>query len=200
MEPSQAGAGLTMLESCPFVFRALEQGPPALLPGPKPALGQGGGSHVRSHDGDDNGGTPEGQPVPAPAGQPPSTRAPGSRTVLVAEDNEAMRDLVTEVLRERGYRVLAARDGEEAIALAESQDLQFDLVVTDEVMPRARGSALAARVRLRWAKMPVLVISGQHVDADALRRDLGPGIALLRKPFTPAELIAALDALMNEGG
>lgn len=138
-----------------------------------------------------------GPPAPAPAGQPPSTRAPGSMTVLVAEDNEAMRDLVTEVLRERGYRVLAARDGEEGIALAESDDLQFDCLVTDEVMPRARGSTLAMRARLRWPKVPVLVISGQHVDAEALERELGPGIALLRKPFTPQMLIESLDALLS---
>jgi CheY-like chemotaxis protein len=134
---------------------------------------------------------------PAPAAPSAPTQGPGSLTVLVADDEEGMRDLVTEVLRERGYRVLAARDGEEAIALAESEDLQIDCVVTDEVMPRVRGSMLATRVRLRWARVPILFISGQFVDARRLESELGNGVALLRKPFTPHMLLEELDALFG---
>lgn len=129
----------------------------------------------------------------------PGAGSAGRLTVLVAEDDEAMRDVVCEVLRSRGYRVLSARDGTEGISLAESEDLQFDLLVADEVMPGATGTALAQRARLRWARVPVLLISGQALDVQALMTHLGPLVAFLRKPFTPRGLLGDVDGLLARG-
>lgn len=121
---------------------------------------------------------------------------PPCATVLVADDDIGMLELLAEVLRARGYGVLTARDGTEGIELTEQEDLQIDCVVTDQVMPGASGSALAERARLRWTKVPVLIISGYAIDRVRMRKRLGPTIRFLAKPFTPDKLVASVDTLL----
>jgi hypothetical protein len=118
-------------------------------------------------------------------------------TILVAEDDDGMRDMVCEILRTAGYRVIAARDGDEALAIAGAGELQFHCIVTDQAMPGATGTALAAQARLRWLRVPVVMISGQALDDDYLGRAIGPCVAMLRKPFTPDALLHTIDVLIQ---
>ncbi|HVZ50252.1 MAG TPA: PAS domain S-box protein [Gemmatimonadaceae bacterium] len=118
--------------------------------------------------------------------------AAGSGDVLVVEDDEHVRRIVVSALRERGYTVTEACDGEEALVVADAMPCPPALLVTDVVMPRVNGRQLADRLRERWPDLRVLFTSAYAVDEATGQAvaDL-PG-SLLRKPFVPAELGAAV--------
>jgi PAS domain S-box-containing protein len=120
--------------------------------------------------------------------QPPAPEAPGgSETILVAEDEPAVRHLVCRVLRGKGYRVLEAADGEAALEAALAAGA-IDLLVTDLVMPGMGGAALASRlVELRPA-LRVVFITGYAPEAVERQADLAVGSGLLEKPFTADQL------------
>jgi CheY-like chemotaxis protein len=104
------------------------------------------------------------------------------------EDDAAVRRLARSVLQKRGYQVLEARDGREALLLAAQCALPVDLLVTDVVMPGLGGRGLAERLRPTCPAMKVLFISGYtdgHLDR---QRVLEPGTAFLAKPFQPQTL------------
>ena len=104
-------------------------------------------------------------------------------TILVAEDQAMLRALVSRVLQQQGYTVFEASDGAEALDIAIAQGPRIDLVVTDIVMPRLRGTELARRVRAMHPSVKVLFISGYPDDEPM--ENLEPGIGFLPKPFTP---------------
>ena len=135
----------------------------------------------------------------AVADQPPTSDATGSGEVLVVEDDEQVRRIVVTALRDRGYSVLEAGDGEAAIALTASRDRPPDLVVTDLIMPRVNGRQLATKLRERWPNLRVLFTSAYAVDETTGQAvtDL-PGM-LLRKPFVPSELGAAVAEALRKG-
>jgi CheY-like chemotaxis protein len=109
-------------------------------------------------------------------------------TILVAEDEPAVRALVEHVLSAAGYRVITAVDGREALELA--ADLSsLDLLLTDVMMPRLNGPDLADQLRERWPEQPILFMSGFTADVLGQRRVHSPEIGLLLKPFTPSELV-----------
>ena len=111
----------------------------------------------------------------------------GSETILVAEDEAAVRHLVCRVLRGKGYRVLEAVDGEAALEIALAAGA-IDLLVTDLVMPGMGGAALASRlVELRPA-LRVVFITGYAPEAVERQGDLAVGSGLLEKPFTADQL------------
>ena len=111
----------------------------------------------------------------------------GSETILLAEDEAGVRALMQETLEALGYRVHVARNGEEALQLLEAHAEEIDLVLTDVVMPRAGGEALAAAARQRRPDIALLVVSGYpEGSADALA--WVPEGAFLPKPFTGTEL------------
>jgi CheY-like chemotaxis protein len=114
--------------------------------------------------------------------------------VLVAEDEPLVRTLVAGALREQGYTVLEAGDGEEALAIADATP-GLTLLVTDAVMPAMDGRELAARLRNRVPGIPVLFVSG-YTDG-ALADDGEPATAFLPKPFMSAELTAAVRTLLD---
>ncbi|HWP34368.1 MAG TPA: ATP-binding protein, partial [Thermodesulfobacteriota bacterium] len=128
--------------------------------------------------------------VDEPAEEPPTAaqpaEAPGGReTVLLLEDDERVRRLACEVLTRKGYTVLEARSGDEALALASSHPGPIALLLTDVVMPGLRGREVAARLAPLRPEMKVLYMSG-YPDAAIVRHGvLEPGIAFLPKPFTP---------------
>ncbi|HVP30985.1 MAG TPA: MASE1 domain-containing protein [Myxococcota bacterium] len=123
-------------------------------------------------------------------------RAP-RRTVLVAEDEPPLRKLLERVLVASGYRVLAAADGEEALALCRAHDGSVDLLVTDLVMPRLGGRALAREARALHPGLAVLYVSGY--DAEGSRGALGVDDAeLLAKPFTPERLLARVKQALED--
>jgi PAS domain S-box-containing protein len=135
----------------------------------------------------------EGEPVDAAAVSLPEPRG---ATVLLAEDEGALRAIVERILTKRGYRVLAASGGAEALALAERHDGPIDLLVTDVVMPLMSGQELAHRLVRRRGDVPVLFLTGYSMEAVANHGVLRPGSELLKKPFSPQELAVAVSELL----
>ena len=124
--------------------------------------------------------------APQPMAQDQLQRAEGS--VLVAEDDEAIRATVQRILTRAGYTVTLANDGLEAARIAEARSAPFDLVLTDVIMPSATGPQLVARLRRRWPGQPALFMSGYPEDALAEVPDLALDRDFLAKPFTPSQL------------
>jgi PAS domain S-box-containing protein len=123
------------------------------------------------------------EPAPASSGV-----LGGSETVLVAEDEEAVRHLARRVLESRGYTVLVAASGPEALRLAEGREGPIHLLVTDVVMPEMGGRELAQRLVAPRPAMRILFVSG-YTDAAIMQQGvLTPGAAFLQKPFTPDSL------------
>ena len=119
--------------------------------------------------------------------------SPRAALVMVVEDNDAVRELVVETLRDAGYRVIEAHDGRSALTLFARQSPVPDLVVSDVMMPRLDGFALADELLLRAPATRMLLMSG-YAGADASSR---PGREpLLVKPFTPDALLDRVRALL----
>jgi len=108
----------------------------------------------------------------------------GWETVLLVEDEAAVRALAREVLRRHGYVVLEARHGVDALRVAERHNDEIHLMITDVVMPHMSGRDLAERLARVRPKMKVLFMSG-YTDHALMHRELTPGSAFLQKPFTP---------------
>lgn len=118
---------------------------------------------------------------------PPGASA-GEETILVVEDEEAVRTLICEVLRRDRYSVLAASCGEEALKMCARYGGPIHLVLTDVVMPGMNGRELANRLRAFRPEMTVLYTSGYTANAIVHHGVLDEGAAFLPKPFTPAAL------------
>ncbi|MDP1889576.1 MAG: response regulator [Gemmatimonadaceae bacterium] len=121
----------------------------------------------------------------------------GARTLLVVEDEGAVRELVRTALTRAGYRVLAARDGEEALTRAAAHAGRIDLLVTDVVMPGLNGRELALRFRQARPDARVLFMSGFAADVIAEDGGLSGDSELLLKPFTPDELLSRVRAALS---
>jgi signal transduction histidine kinase/ActR/RegA family two-component response regulator len=119
------------------------------------------------------------------------------RTVWVVEDEMAVRELVARTLVMEGLRVVSAADGAEALKLLEQEHVPPTLVITDLVMPHVNGRQVSNAVAARHPDVPVLFMSGYASD-DVVRRGLMPeNAAFLQKPFTPAELVQRLEAMLQ---
>jgi CheY-like chemotaxis protein len=115
------------------------------------------------------------------------TRSP---TILVVDDNAAIRSFVKKVLVESGYNVHTAADGEEGLICFERNRPTIALLLTDVMMPNMNGLELADRVLERCAHLPVLFMSG---DAEGATR----GFGCLRKPFKTGELIGRVSEVLD---
>jgi PAS domain S-box-containing protein len=125
--------------------------------------------------------------------------ARGTETILLVDDEESIRVPLAEFLRMRHYTVLEARNGEDALALAEKHAGVIDLLVTDVVMPKMGGRTLSESLKARHADLKVLYVSG-YAEATIVRRGhLEPGAVLLQKPFTPEVLVSRVQALLGGG-
>jgi signal transduction histidine kinase len=118
----------------------------------------------------------------------------GTGTVLLAEDEEAVRELACEFLRASGYHVIAAKDGIEALELAEQEKKSIDVLVTDVVMPRMRGTELAMRLKRAHPDINVVYMSGylEHNSDDSFLTNA----ELLQKPFSRESLLQKLYAVL----
>jgi len=132
-------------------------------------------------------------------GAPPPERKRGTETVLLAEDDAALRNLVRGILESRGYSVLLAVDASEAVAWCERHPGPIHLFLTDVVMPGMSGqdlAALAARLRPR---LKVLYMSGYTDHAILEDGVLAGDAAFLRKPFTPEILLSKIRDVLDGG-
>jgi signal transduction histidine kinase len=131
-------------------------------------------------------------PGPIPLARP--ERAGGGETVLLVEDEDAVRRTATNVLASLGYRVLAAADGEEALRLVAGRERELGALVSDLQMPRMDGRALHARLAALRPGLPTVFITG---FASETLGPATPGVVVVHKPFTPGELGAALRRVLD---
>jgi signal transduction histidine kinase len=112
----------------------------------------------------------------------------GNETLLLVEDNAAVRQLSVRALRKRGYTVFDARNADEAIEWAAQSGIKPQLLVTDVVMPGLSGPNLAAKLVEHNPQLRVLYMSGYNDDATAVQGAFWSGVSLLQKPFSPTQL------------
>ena len=120
----------------------------------------------------------------------------GHETLLIAEDEPSVRNMVASALRHDGYHLLLAGSAEEALALADAHDGPIDLLLTDAMMPGKSGVELANLMTARRPGIPVIIMSGYTEETLAVR-GLNDPIALLQKPFTPRELRRRIRAVLD---
>jgi PAS domain S-box-containing protein len=119
--------------------------------------------------------------------RPAATRE--GQTILVVEDEDALREVSRRILARNGYQVLTAPGGAEALELVRAHEGHIDLLLTDVVMPQMLGKELATKMRVVRPEIEVLYMSGYAQPVLASQGTLDPGVALLNKPFTEAQLI-----------
>ncbi len=124
---------------------------------------------------------------------------PGHGTILLVEDDEAVRQFIGSVLHDLGYQVLTAEDGEHAAEVSEAHAGAIDLLISDVVMPRMSGYELARRLAARRAGLKVLYLSGYSEDTFA-DGALKPFARLLPKPFSPQELGSKVQEMLSGAG
>ena len=113
----------------------------------------------------------------------------GSETVLVAEDDGAVRDIMYRILQSNGYSVLKAASGEEALKISEKHEAPIHLLVSDVILPYISGPTLAKRLTAARPELKVLFMSGYADDRVVRQGVMEPGLAFLLKPFT-ADILA----------
>jgi PAS domain S-box-containing protein len=146
---------------------------------------------------------PETEESPTPAETQDRSRvaaSPVTETVLVAEDEPALRDLIREVLEAEGYRVLACQNGTEALQLAAGHAGDIQLLLTDVVMPDMTGPELARRLARTRPAFKTLFISGYAQAAATQQGVLPPGVPFLPKPFGPDLLARRVREILEEQG
>ena len=122
--------------------------------------------------------------------------AGGSQTILLAEDDDAVRRLARDVLTSKGYTVLDASDGDEALAIARQYSGAIELLITDVVMPGLSGPDLATRLSMERPDLRVLYTSG-YAENVIMRAGMGHGLTLLAKPFLPGDLLIKVRELIQ---
>ncbi len=127
------------------------------------------------------------------------SRPEGNETVLVVEDEPIVRRLTARVLRDSGYTVLVANDGEEGLRASEKEDGTIHLLLTDVIMPRMGGRELARRILETRPDIKILYVSGYTDGAIASQGVLEPGINFLQKPFGPAALVKMVRRVLDGG-
>jgi signal transduction histidine kinase/ActR/RegA family two-component response regulator len=135
--------------------------------------------------------------VPLPLAQPLATAPKGEGTVLLVEDEAALRVLAAESLKRLGYTVLQAGNGLEALAVADHHSGKIDVVVTDIVMPRMGGPELAKKLRQKREGVAIIFMSG-YTEAAALENaEIGTDAILLNKPFATEALARKINEVQQ---
>jgi len=136
--------------------------------------------------------------APAPSPEPVDVVVGAGETVLVVEDHGAVREVTVAMLRRHGYRVHHAADAAEALAI--SADTDFDLLLTDVVMPQTSGRELVKALRDRHRTCQVLFMSGYSGGAFGSERVLDATETLIHKPFKETELLQAVHDALHKSG
>ena len=123
------------------------------------------------------------------------------KTVLLVENEEVLRNLVKELLEIKGYQVLQAVHGADALGLLQTHNGRIDLVLTDVNMPQMSGSELAEHVRRDHPTLKVIFISGAaSAENPAISKFLEtPGAAFIQKPFRLSALVSQVEQLLVSG-
>ena len=138
------------------------------------------------------------EPPPAPAPQA-AVHAQAGRTILVADDEDGVRDVATRILVKHGYRVLAAANGREALEIARTHPGSIDGILSDVVMPHMNGPELASALRTVRPDAPVLFMSGFAGPLMSEQGLLNEDVTVVGKPFTSSELLAAVHNTLARG-
>jgi PAS domain S-box-containing protein len=121
------------------------------------------------------------------------------RTILLVEDDEALRKLVDQVLKETGYTVFSAGNGEDALDLLEQPDqVEVDLLISDVIMPGIGGKELSERLRALRPDLKVLFMSGYPDETVVHHGVLDEDVAYLQKPFSPNTIIQKVQEILTE--
>jgi two-component system cell cycle sensor histidine kinase/response regulator CckA len=141
----------------------------------------------------------ESAPDAVRAGEPgPAKDLTGMGTLLLVEDEDAVRSFSARALRKKGYTVLEAASGESALELLSERGAEVDLLITDVVMPNLDGPGLVARVRESHPRLKVIFISGYTEDSFRQDLDQGADVRFLPKPFTLKQLAGAVKDVLQE--
>jgi two-component system, cell cycle sensor histidine kinase and response regulator CckA len=141
--------------------------------------------------------------------QPPSATAEasparqhrrGGETVLVVEDEDALREVTSRILVRNGYHVLAAVGGNAAVELAAAHGGDIDLLLTDVIMPKMLGKEVASRLAALKPGIRTLYMSGYAHPVLTSQGTLDPGVILVEKPFTASGLLAKIDEVLGPSG
>jgi PAS domain S-box-containing protein len=139
-------------------------------------------------------------PVPGSSVEPADDLTSLGERVLLVEDEDAVRDLAKRILTEAGYWVTATSAGGEALALLEDPKREFDVLISDVVMPGMRGVELARRAAQLRPKLPVLMMSGYTTPLDEEDRVALAEAPLLEKPFSRRDLLGEVRRLIDDRG
>jgi CheY-like chemotaxis protein len=134
--------------------------------------------------------------VTAPSVPPSSAVAAAEETILLVEDDDMVRRVAVRVLRGKGFTVLSAASGSDALDVAERHKGPIHLLLTDLVMPKLSGDKLALVLGPRRPEMRILYTSG-YAEA-AHDHGLGPGANFLQKPYTPRQLVAQIRKVLDK--
>jgi PAS domain S-box-containing protein len=140
--------------------------------------------------------TTEGRDKAAPPPESPIASGRGE-TILLVEDEEAVRRLTQSLLTSKGYVVVAAAGGREALAAVKSLNCDVALLVTDVVMPQMSGKELADKLTHSWPRLRVLFLSGYTANVIVHHGVLDSGIDFLQKPFRVNELLAKIREILD---
>jgi two-component system cell cycle sensor histidine kinase/response regulator CckA len=120
-------------------------------------------------------------------------------TILVVDDERGILDLIQRVLKHANYNVIPSPSGDHAWGVIERGQPKVDLVLTDIVMPGSMdGFALAENTRRKYRKLPVLFMTGALPESDEKAAEMARERLLLRKPFSPKELLEFVDSHLEE--
>jgi CheY-like chemotaxis protein len=124
----------------------------------------------------------------------------GREAILVVEDEGALREVARRILARRGYRVLTAAGGPEAIELLAGEEGHVELLITDVVMPEMLGTEVAQRAKVTHPDIRVLYISGYAQTVLGSQGTVDQGVQLLEKPFSEPQLLAKVREVLDSAG
>jgi two-component system cell cycle sensor histidine kinase/response regulator CckA len=129
-----------------------------------------------------------------------SATARGSETILLAEDDDLVRNMVASVLKEAGYRVIEAVNGEDAVQKSRNHTGSIQLLLFDLIMPRMNGQEACDEIRKTRPEVKVIITSGYAPDIVSRKASVDKGIHLLYKPVAPQDLLQTVRNILDSGG
>jgi PAS domain S-box-containing protein len=130
--------------------------------------------------------------------QTPVENLSGSETVLIVEDDDSLRKLTRTILKQKGYKILEAENGEDALRVSKEHEGPIDLLITDVVMPKMSGKETAERLQPLHPQMKVIYMSGYTDDAIVHRGVLARGLNFLDKPFSSEGLVRKVREVLDK--